>query len=373
MQIDTAGTYTLKYTAEDECGNVTEVTREVEAVQITYRTVLYTDGTFIINEKSTNQAANEALHGAATNVYAPFNPNGSTDRDKYIFSSESFRPWNSQRTSVTSVEIGEEISPPSMAYWFYMFNNCTSMDLSNIDTSDTTSMSNTFAYCSILPSIDVSSFDTGNVTGVKYMFVNCRSLTTLDLSNFDTSKVTLFGSMFNGCSALTSVNVSSFDTSSATDMSFMFNDCSALTTLDTSNFNMSNVTTATQMFTNCSALTSISLANANTSSITNLKQAFYGCSACTQIDLSGILSTALLEDVYYLFYNCRELVTVFASNGFDVTHIAGYDKYASLFYNTLKLVGGAGTTWNSSNASNTAYAKIDGGTADPGYFTLKSA
>lgn len=31
MQIDTAGTYLLKYTAEDECGNVTEVTREVVA------------------------------------------------------------------------------------------------------------------------------------------------------------------------------------------------------------------------------------------------------------------------------------------------------------------------------------------------------
>ena len=68
MQIDTAGTYTLKYTAEDECGNVTEVEREVVAEQISYRTVLYTDGTFIINEKDSDQAANEALHGVATHV-----------------------------------------------------------------------------------------------------------------------------------------------------------------------------------------------------------------------------------------------------------------------------------------------------------------
>ena len=49
MKIDTEGTYTLRYTAEDECGNVTTEDRTVVVENITYRTVLYTDGTFIIN------------------------------------------------------------------------------------------------------------------------------------------------------------------------------------------------------------------------------------------------------------------------------------------------------------------------------------
>ena len=65
MHFDTDGVYTLLYTAEDSCGNETIEERTVEV--ISYNTVLFTDGTFIINEKSTDRAANSALHGAVTN------------------------------------------------------------------------------------------------------------------------------------------------------------------------------------------------------------------------------------------------------------------------------------------------------------------
>ena len=61
MHFDQDGTYNLVYTAEDECGNKTLAERVVEV--FTVRTALYPDGTFIINEKSTDQASNEALHG----------------------------------------------------------------------------------------------------------------------------------------------------------------------------------------------------------------------------------------------------------------------------------------------------------------------
>lgn len=60
MKIDTEGNYVLKYTATDECGNETVIERNVSAVKIEYRTVLYTDGTFIINEKSTDQEIGRA-------------------------------------------------------------------------------------------------------------------------------------------------------------------------------------------------------------------------------------------------------------------------------------------------------------------------
>ena len=78
MHFDQDGTYNLVYIAEDECGNTTLAERVVEVFSL--RTVLYPDGTFIINEKSTDQATNEALHGVATDVYDPFDPNG----EKYI-------------------------------------------------------------------------------------------------------------------------------------------------------------------------------------------------------------------------------------------------------------------------------------------------
>ena len=95
MIINDEGNYTLQYTATDSCGNETIEEREVVVELVTYMTTLFTDGTFIINEKSTDRAANIALHGAVTNEYDPFDPNGSTNIQKYRFSSASERPWNS--------------------------------------------------------------------------------------------------------------------------------------------------------------------------------------------------------------------------------------------------------------------------------------
>lgn len=41
-----------------------------------------------------------------------------------------------------------------------------------------------------------------------------------------------------------------------------------------------------------------------------------------------------------------------------------------MFYGCTSLVGGAGTTYDSSHY-NGVYARIDGGTSAPGYFTAK--
>lgn len=317
MQIDTAGTYTLKYTAEDECGNITEVTREVVAEQLSYRTVLYTDGTFIINEKSSDQATNEALHGVATNVYNPWVAQG-TAIQSYNFTSATQRPWRPQAASIRSVEIGSNISPTSTRYWFQGFTNCTSMNLSRLNTSNVIYMGNMFGYCQNLTSLDITHFDTSNVGNMDSMFYACHALTALDVTHFDTSNVTIMTSMFRECRALTSLDVTHFNTSRATSMTNMFYDCRALTSLDVANFDTSNVTTMDRMF--------------------------YGCGA--------------LEIIY-------------ASTEFVVTQVT-YSDYMFEGMST-NLVGGAGTTWSSSNPTDKTYAHIDGGTSNPGYFTLKSA
>ena len=191
----------------------------------------------------------------------------------------------------------------------YMFNDChklISLDLSNFNTSNVTSMSYMFSSCNALTSLDVSNFNTSNVTNMSEMFNYCNKLTSLDLSNFNTSNVTNMRNMFSSCSALTSLNVSNFNTSNVTSMSNMFSSCSALTSLDLSNFNTSNVTNMRNMFNNCSALTSLDVSNFNTSNVTNMHYMFNSCSALTSLDVSNF-NTSNVTNMRNMFNNCRAL------------------------------------------------------------------
>lgn len=76
------------------------------------------------------------------------------------------------------------IANPDSSNLFSGFTDMTSIDLSNLNTSQVINMSNMFYNCSSLSNLDVSNFDTKQVTDMNYMFANCTSLTTLDLTNF---------------------------------------------------------------------------------------------------------------------------------------------------------------------------------------------
>lgn len=369
MHFDQDGTYNLVYIAEDECGNTTLAERVVEVA--TYRTVLYPDGTFIINEKSIDQASNEALHGGtATNVYAPFDPNGATDVDKYIFSSNASRPWNSVATTINSVEIGSAISPYSTAYWFASFTNCTSADLANLDTSRVTDMTYMFSTMNVITNLDVSGFDTSNVTKMAGTFYSCKGLTSLDLSNFVTSSVVDMNNLFSYCTSLTSLDLRNFDTSKVENMSGMFADCSSLTTLNISSFNTANVTDMSNMFRRDEVLASFDVTNFDTSKVTSMASMFYAVRPIEVLDLSSFNFLAC-ESFRMMFTGMNNVTTIFVSSDFALK--PNLPSYAGsyMFDSCNSLVGGAGTRYDSS-ATGISRAKIDGGTSNPGYFTAKA-
>ncbi len=108
---------------------------------------------------------------------------------------------------------------------------------------------------------EVTNLDTSNLTTMSTMFENTTSLTSLDLSDFNTKNVTNMNGMFYNNLTLKSLNLSSFNTSSVTDMSYMFYLCKALTNLDLSNFDLTSVNNVGYMFTSCTGMTDLIFGN----------------------------------------------------------------------------------------------------------------
>ena len=135
-----------------------------------------------------------------------------------------------------------------------------------------------FTGCKALTSLNVSNFNTINVTTMSYMFSSCSSLTSLNLSNFDTSKVTYMAGMFQNCSSLTSLNLFNFNTSKVTNMSYMFYGCSKLTSLNLSSFDMSKVTDTDSMLLRCDVLVTIQTPKAIGSKAVSLPGKYYNVS-----------------------------------------------------------------------------------------------
>ena len=252
MKFDTNGVYNIVYTAEDGCGNKTLAEREV--IVETYRTVLYNDGLLIINEKGSDQAANESAHGGVMNTYAAFKPKGTTNAELYKFSANLNPPWYAQRASVTSVKIGSKIRPPKLSKWFQYLPNCVSADLANLDASLSEDMTYVFASSGFV-TLDLSNFVTSSATAMLAMFFSCPNLISADLAGFDTSRVTNMNNMFEACTALTQLDLSSFATASGVRTAYMFQDCSSLTTIYASeSFDASKIGGKFFMFDGCTSL-----------------------------------------------------------------------------------------------------------------------
>ena len=170
-----------------------------------------------------------------------------------------------------------------------------------------------------------------NVTKVVFdpSFAGARPTTTCD--------------WFYGMQNLESITGMSYlNTSEVTNMNWMFLRCSKLTSLDVSHFNTSKVTSMYSMFSACIGLTSLDLSSFNTSKVTNM---------------------------YYMFYNSYNLRTIYVGNDWST---AAVTSSTDMFLNCSSLVGGKGTTYDA-NHIDKAYAHIDGGPSNPGYFTDKNA
>ncbi len=128
--------------------------------------------------------------------------------------------------------------------------------------------------------------------------------------------------------------------------------------------NTSEVTNMGHMFNGCSKLTSLDVSYFNTSKVTNMRSMFRSCSGLTSLDLSSF-NTSIVTDMYNMFSGCSSLQTIIAGRGWSTVAVTNSNN---MFFNCTSLVGGMGTTYDYIHTDR-AYAHIDGGPNNPGYFT----
>ena len=278
--------------------------------------------------------------------------------------------WGVQLTDKTSTdpvtsEVCTYINNKPITSMASMFeeSQATSIDLSSFNTSNVTSMNKMFRY-TVATTLDLSNFNTSNVTNMSQMFFSSNATTIKGLENFDTSNVTTMNSMFAYSQAATINGLESFDTSNVTSMYRMFYD-SQVTSLNLSNFDTSKVKNMSGMFASIIGVTTLNLSNFDTSKVKNMSEMF-ASSIVGTLDLSNF-DTSSVTNMSYMFSEMLGLRTIYVSDKFKTDSVT---SGANMFFNSTNLVGGEGTVYNSNNVDVT-YARIDGGTSNPGYFTEK--
>jgi len=205
------------------------------------------------------------------------------------YTSASSVPWNEYATSIKSVSVVDEITPTSLAYWFYGLTNTSTLDLVKLNTSNVTDMSYTFrktGYSSSTFKTDLSNWDTSSVVKMFEMFrdagYNATTWEVGDLSNWNTSKVTDMSYIFYGAAWAASEfnlgNLGDWDVQAVKDFNSAFSSAGMKAKEwnigDLSYWNTSSVTNMQSMFRGSGKAASKfnlgDLSNWNTSSVTNM-------------------------------------------------------------------------------------------------------
>ena len=95
---------------------------------------------------------------------------------------------------------------------------------------------------------------------------------------------------------------------------------------------------------------------------------FNGMSGLTSLDVSSF-DTSNVTNMSNVFQNCSSLTTIYVGNNWSVNNVS---ESFNMFRYCLNLVGGAGTTYNSSH-TNKEYARVDCLGEHSGYLTYKGS
>jgi hypothetical protein len=111
----------------------------------------------------------------------------------------------------------------------------TSIDASQLDTTNTTTIASAFDGCLYLTDVSsIKDWKTNSLVNIAVLFRNCQHISTLDvLASWNLSGLTTVNSLFYGCAKLETLDVSTIDPSLGRINSYyqMFTGCNSLKTV----------------------------------------------------------------------------------------------------------------------------------------------
>ena len=250
---------------------------------------------------------------------------------------------------------------PDTEKGFYDFSNITSIDFTDVKTEKVKRFSSWFANDQKLTDIIGKINTNGQIleSSEDSYFINDTSA--------NNSSGLGFAFMFNECRNLKAIDLSEFNTSNVIDMKRMFSNCSSLTSLDLSGFDTRNVRSFYWMFRQVK-LTNIDLSSFDTSNAINMLGMFVESSPIQKITLGSNFNTSNVRRMTNMFYGLSNMTTIYAEIDFDRNNLI---DATNMFNNCRNLVGGAGTSYQTTfSLKDSTYAQI-ANENQSGYFTKK--
>lgn len=219
-----------------------------------------------------------------------------------------------------------------------------SVDATNLDFSNVTSVANMFAGCWVLTTVgDSSAWNTAKVTNMRSFFDSDKQLKALNTANWDTSQVTNMSNIFFNNQTLTTLEVANWDVSKVTDLSYAFSGCKSLKTLDVANWQTGQVTSLYNTFGNYKGKT-LDIANWDTAKVVSMDSTFSGV-VSAPLDVSR-WQTGNVKKMFRMFFN-------YHGGNLDVSHWDTHQvtDMSGMFWGTL-ITQLASDHWDTSQVTN---------------------
>ena len=341
-------------------------------LEIANQLFMYTSSLAKINEinfsfnKVTNMNRVFAYMGASNgelefNIGSKFNPSEVTDM------SELFIGSNIKNITFNSFDVPKLKTMKSM----FAESNIKKVSFATFDAPNLETMERMFEKSKVQEVNFPDSTNTPKLVSIYAMFSNANGFSddynlNLPLKTENLENMGYAFYYFTG----QSVNLSTFNTHKVSNLEYLFKS-SKVKEINLANKNFESVVSMSHSFSNCQNLTNLNLSGVKTSNKLNTMYATFASSTMEILDLSGF-DTSGVNDVSYLFKTAPNIKTIYVSEKFIIKPSAS-DSYPYMFESDTNLVGGQGTTYNSSYMRK-EYARIDDpSNGKPGYFTYKAA